>query len=141
MGTKRLYSYMDRAKVHEKSWCPARSMQYSYPTFPNKERHGKNKVTRTIAEDSSKDNSGCSNDGSKNASDRCSSGSSNDMDSYSTASFESDPSDVASSDGESDTDSSEPVESVSRSSPSKTGRQKTIQVCCQTLQYWCTCDQ
>lgn len=124
--TKRLYTYMDKDEIHEKSWCPARSMQYSYPTFPSKESHGKNKATKTIA------------DSSKNTSSRCSSSCSNEMDSYSTASFESEPSDDISTG--SDSDSSELMESVSRSSPSKTGRQKTIQVCCQTLQYWCTCD-
>ena len=58
------------------------------------------------------------------------------IDSYRSASFES-------SDSENDTQSSveeEKTESLEKVNISTTGRRKTIHVCCQTLEYWCTCD-
>ena len=55
--------------------------------------------------------------------------------SYSTASFES-------TDADSETDSSIVDEGHSVSSrTSCKGVRKTIQVCCQTLEYWCTCER
>lgn len=57
-----------------------------------------------------------------------------DEDSYSSF-FESEP------DMESFGESSESslMDSVSKTASPAAGRHKTIQVCCQTLQYWCTC--
>ena len=54
--------------------------------------------------------------------------------SYSSASFES-------TDGESEADSFiADEESANTPGFSSRGVRRTIQVCCQTLEYWCTCD-
>lgn len=54
--------------------------------------------------------------------------------SYSSASFES-------TDGESEADSFIADEkSASTGHTDSKGVRRTIQVCCQTLEYWCTCD-
>ena len=120
-SNKTLYTYKNTSKIHEKSWCPARSMQYSYPADPRKgrRRHRHTSTASSTASSAISSGKNCSSDMA---------------DSYSTASFESE---ASSSSGESDTDSSVLMGGISRS---KTGRQKTIQVCCQTLQYWCVCD-
>lgn len=125
-STKTLFTYNNRTKIHEKSWCPARSMQYTYPTSPSK--------------DSVKSK------GSKASSKNCSKSSSIDMDTYSTASFESEAAGSVTSSSGSESNSSDLVESVNSASfnksenLNKTGRRRTIQVCCQSLEYWCVCD-
>ena len=66
---------------------------------------------------------------------------SEEADSYSTASFESEDNELSYSSSFSSEDgsaSSSIQDSVGTSTPK--GKRKTIQVCCQTLQYWCTCD-
>ena len=61
------------------------------------------------------------------------------VESYTSASFES--SDPGSSHGDSDDKSSVYSEFASDEViTALTGKRKTIQVCCQTLEYWCTCD-
>lgn len=114
--TKTLYTYNQREQqaVHEQAWRPARSVKYTYPKT-KADRKAK-PHTKASAED----------------------------DSYSL-SFESEATDseVSSqcSDSELEGSVSPVMESVSRAgSPSK-GVRKSIQVCCQTLHYWCTCDQ
>ena len=117
-STKILYTYREdvKRKVHEKAWCPARSMKYAYPKA--KTSDVKSKVKKSMNE-------------------RTSSRSESVEASYTSASFES-------TDGESETDSFIDDEK-STSSPggmghSSKGVRRTIQVCCQTLEYWCTCD-
>lgn len=117
---KTLYTYKDQKKVQARAWRPARSMQYSYPqSKENKlsERAGsRGQVSRSASELQSP----------------------NTMDSYSNASFES---------SEFEEDIGRKSESSTESSSSRspvstialTGTHKTIQVCCQTLPYWCTC--
>lgn len=94
--TGKLYTYGSKSSqdVHPTAWCPARSMQYSYP---GTEKTARLSSTRSIR-------------------------------SASTASVRSEASSVVSG------GTSRPV------SPSKLGRPKSIQVCCQTLEYWCTCE-
>ena len=107
---------------NEKPWRPARAMQYSYP---------KSKET-TEAKPSK------TNKGSKDVT--IPSGSRASMESYSMSSFESaeasDLSEQSSLYSEQYSSDSEDVDSPAKGEP----RLKTIQVCCQTLQYWCTCD-
>ncbi len=111
-STKTLYTYKEdgKRKVHEKAWCPARSMQYAYPKAKSK---------------------------SKAVKERTSSRSESVEASYSSASFES-------TDGESEAGSfidDEEIASTPRvMGHSSKGVRRTIQVCCQTLEYWCTCD-
>ena len=109
---KTLYTYKNQSKVHTQAWRPARGMRYDYPKDPSA-------VAKKLAKKPSR------------ASSRLSS-----TDSYQSASFES-------SDSETDTQSSveeEKTESLDKVNIITTGTRKTIQVCCQTLEYWCTCD-
>ena len=120
-NSKTLYTYREdcKRKVHEKAWCPARSMQYTYPkakgsdTLKPKNKNIVNERSRTSSRSESVDTS------------------------YSSASFES-------TDGDSEGDSF-----IADEESASTGRmghagckgvRRTIQVCCQTLEYWCTCD-
>ncbi len=115
--TKSMFTYnTPRGKVnHERSWCPARNIKYSY--HPEKEgKTPKEKRTKKGGSDEASDYSSM-------------------MESYSTTSFES--AGTRSSSG-SQGDSSV-GESISQSASPEKGRHKTIQVCCQTLEYWCTC--
>lgn len=113
--TKTLYTYREdsKRKVHERAWCPARSMQYAYPKarVKHKVKNPENKTTSSRSEGVEA--------------------------SYSSASFES-------TDGESDADSfiadKEITSTPGRMGHSSKGVRRTIQVCCQTLEYWCTCD-
>lgn len=113
-STKTLYTYKDDAKkkVHERAWCPARSIKHTYPKAKlNTADPSKAKKTQNPRTTSS-------------------------LMSYSSASFES-------VDEDSETDSSivDEERSIGRTdSCSCKGVRKTIQVCCQTLEYWCTCD-
>lgn len=124
-STGTLYTYNKAQKaVHERAWCPARSMHYN--TVKSKGTQ-KPELSQPISR-SSVDGSGS-------------------VDSYSMSSFESEPESDAElkpemySNSSSESTGSSILESVSRAgSPSK-GKHKTIQVCCQTLQYWCTCEE
>ena len=97
--------------MHEKAWCPARSMQYAYP---------KSKVGNVKP---------------KAMKERTSSRSESVEASYSSVSFES-------TYGESEADSfiADEDTAVGGMGHSSKGVRRTIQVCCQTLEYWCTCD-
>lgn len=109
---KTLYTYKNQSTIHAQAWRPARSMRYDYPRDPSL-------AAKKSTEKSSR------------ASSRLSS-----VDSYQSASFES-------SDSENDSQSSveeDKNESLGKVNMETTGRRKTIQVCCQTLEYWCICD-
>ena len=111
--TKILYTYKEDGKrrVHERAWCPARSIKHTYP---------KAKLTDTKVK----------------SVDRRTTRSTSLEASYSSASFES-------TDVGSETDSSivdEDSVSSGTGDQSSKGVKKTILVCCQTLEYWCTCD-
>ena len=116
-STKTLYKYKEDGKrktVHEKAWCPARSMRYAYP------KANVNNVKPSKAK--------------KPMGERTSSRLESLEASYSSASFES-------TDGESEGDSFiDDENSASTPAGSSKGVRRTIQVCCQTLEYWCTCD-
>ena len=147
---KTLFTYKDSSKrcVHEKPWRPARSVQYGYP----KERSA----------------SSCqhSRPGSRSAASTAQS-TANNTDTYSNASFESEeeseqldisaqqssyndsllkerlfsqePGDVNSS---SDKSSEEEGSEVKVHAPiDGTGKLKSVQVCCQLVQYWCVCPE
>lgn len=112
-ATKTLYTYKEDGKrrVHERAWCPARSIKHTYPRAKLTDAKVKkvdHRTTRSTSLEAS----------------------------YSSASFDS-------TDVESETDSSivdkDDVSSGTGDQRSK-GVRKTIQVCCQTLEYWCTCD-
>ena len=113
-ATKTLYTYREggKRKVHEKAWCPARSMKYAYPM---KAKVGSVKPKATKERTNSRSESVEA--------------------SYSSASFES-------TDGESEADSFIADEDTAPGGMehSSKGVRRTIQVCCQTLEYWCTCD-
>ena len=98
--------------MHEKAWCPARSMQYAYPKA--KVGDVKPKIKKPVNEITSSRSESAKG-------------------SYSSASFES-------ADGESEADSSLDEESVNTPGLNSRGVRRTIQVCCQTLDYWRTCD-
>ena len=111
--TKTLYTYKEdgKKKVHERAWCPARSIKHTYP----KARLTDGKVKKQAP------NQKTAKSTSLEAS-------------YSSASFES-------TDVDSETDSSivDEVHSVCNGMSSHSLR-KSIQVCCQTFEYWCTCE-
>ncbi len=113
----KLYTYTDdhKTKVHPTAWCPARSMTYSYP------RHGTQMMpTRTQSR------------GSLRHSGRMSkSRESPDVSARS---------EVSSALSTSTCDSRSMSPRPSGQTNTSTGKHKTIQVCCQTLEYWCTCD-
>lgn len=118
-STKTLYTYIDDGKrrVHERSWCPARSVKYTYPkhkTTNGKAKKAKQKEAGSTSFDAS----------------------------YSSTSFESTDVDSGS---ESDSfivdeDRASAVSSGVDGGTRSKGVRKTIQVCCRTLEYWCTCD-
>ena len=113
-STKTLYTYPDDAKrkVHEQAWCPARSVKYTYPEHKMTDKKLKQKGTGLDA-------------------------------SYSTASFASSDSDTSGSESDSfieDKDRGSIVSGEVDGSARSKGVRKTVQVCCQTLEYWCTCD-
>lgn len=113
--TKTLYTYKEDSKrrVHERAWCPARSIKHTYPKTKLTDAAKVKKVDRRTIRSTSLEAS------------------------YSSASFES-------TDVGSETDSSivdEDSVCSGTGDQSSKGVRKTIQVCCQTLEYWCTCDR
>jgi len=144
-ANKTLYTYKDCSKrcVHEKPWRPARSVKYNYP----KERSSSCQHSRP---------------GSRSASSPKSTA--NYTDSYSNASFESEEEseqletsfqnssyndsllkehlqqEPGDSDSSSDESSKEEGSEVKVHVPiDGTGKLKSVQVCCQIVQYWCVC--
>lgn len=111
--TKMLYTYNQKQSVSDTPWCPARGIQYSYP----KSKETSQTRHKTKAETKDTSDSGAS------------------VESYSMSSFESEV--EADSEG---SNTSLVMESVSRTASPSKGTRKTVQVCCQTLQYWCTCE-
>ena len=113
-ATKTLYTYKEDGKrrVHERAWCPARSMKHSYPKDKLTDAKVKKVDHRTTKSKSLEA-------------------------SYSSPSFES--TDVG-SESESSIVDRDSVSSSRTGDQSSKGKRKTIQVCCQTLEYWCTCD-
>ena len=119
-ANKNLDTYKDDLKkIHKRAWCPARSMQYNYP---------QSKENKTLKLPSCRDEMPKPANGGQTP---------NSMDSYSNDSFESDEfeEDIGRSGDSTESSSSKsPVSTIA-----VTGTHKSIQVCCQTLQYWCTC--
>lgn len=113
--TKTLYTYKLRPKVHGQAWCPARSMQYDYPKDPMVAK----KLTNCPASHLSESPTATAS-----------------VKSYECESFESD----ASSNAHSLNGSIVGSETEVLTDIAVTGKRRTIQVCCQTLQYWCTCE-
>ena len=101
-------------RIHIKAWCPARSIKYDYP------KNNDINLKKSTGEIKSLDSTGSI------------------VDSYSNASFE--LSSPESKDISSNSSVSSIQESVNRSSSPK-GRLKTIQVCCKSIEYWCTCEE
>ena len=130
---KTLYKYKEvHKKIHERAWCPARSMQYSYP----------------LSEESKK--SELSIGGGrilKSGSRILSPITAYSMDSFSSTLLESEKyeEEVDHSDKDGGRRSERSTKSSSGNSAASavalTGEPKTIQVCCQTLHYWCTCEE
>lgn len=121
--------------LHSQAWCPARSFQ----TFPKATKHSLEKhKTRSIDDVDQKEENSYSfsfdeSDGGKYEEE------SDGGDSE--CNYEEEEEESYSFSESSTSSSSFAIESVSRTvSPSK-GIRKTIQVCCQTLHYWCNCDQ
>lgn len=100
------------SKVHLQPWRPARSMKYDYPKDPSADLTNgpSTKPTKRYSRQTS-------------------------IDSYKSASFESCDSETSDSQSSFEEDESPRIVSVTT-----TGTRKTVQVCCQTLHYWCTCD-
>lgn len=145
-ANKTLFTYKDVAKksIHEKAWRPARSLQYSYPEARLSTcKHSQPGSVATHSPNTT-----------------------HSLDSYSNASFESEDSDYQDSphkealykesphkdspptisDGMSSSSDSNCSEGESGNTQDKvhaplegTGRLKSIQVCCQVVQYRCTC--
>lgn len=127
-----LFTYTQKQEaIHATSWCPARTL-HKYKVNPHR-----SKPPRQGSRE--KDNSHSSKH----------SHSSDGMNDTYSLSFESEASvSHHSSDGndgnnlsDSFGSSSLTSSSVSRTESLTKGTHKTIQVCCQTLHYWCTCDQ
>lgn len=111
--TKGLYTYNHKPEaIHDVAWCPARSL-HGY----SKTKHEPKLPVKEAQE-----------------------GLDEEEDTYSL-SFESEASSQQHSSLDESSGSSELTGSVSRASSPSKGRHKTIHVCCQTLHYWCTCDQ
>lgn len=124
-ANKTLFTYDKMRKVHERAWRPARGVQYSYPQSNNGWKQKPAGGGRSKSESLKR---------SPNAT--------YSIDSYSNASFESEEfeEEVEGKSGSSTKSSSESADSEQEIAlPTVTGRHRTIQVCCQTLQYWCTC--
>ena len=118
--TKTLFTYNPnpREPPRNNKWRPARSVQYSYPTDPAiKQRNDKLAIesTQTL------------------------------QDSYSSSSFEEEEREEEREEGRevySEHDSTDGIGNKDDDdSLRKTGQLKTVAVCCQTLEYWCTCKQ
>ena len=107
--TKTQYTYKKRPKIHTRAWCPARGMKHAYPKDPAAVKKKTSRASSTLSESPS-------------------------VKSYESESFES------TSTSENSFIDSESEQSVDVAPMcSITGKRKTIQVCCQTLEYWCTC--
>ena len=117
-STKTLYTYGEDGKrrVHEKVWCPARSMQYEYPKAKVKPKNKKpvNETTGSRSE--------------------------NVEASYSSASFESTGTESEADSFIADEESACSNGMGCSAAAGGRGVRRTIQVCCQTLEYWCMCD-
>jgi len=111
--TKTQFSYKNQSKIHSKAWCPARRMEHGYPKDPRAPTPGKRPSTRTGVI------------GSRPPS----------AVSYESDSFESSSTTESESIDQSIVDSETENDKIGC-----TGRKKTIQVCCKTLEYWCTCN-
>ena len=111
-----LYTYnQKRSSLQELPWCPARTLH----------TYAKTKDSGCITPAAARIPIGSTCE---------------EEDSYSL-SFESEAESNTTSSHVSESSGSSVMDSVSRTvSPSK-GTRKTIHVCCQTLHYWCTCDQ
>lgn len=116
-----LYSYQPdpRRPPKGKKWCPARNtnpkrMPANLDRTMQRSLRSKNKLNMVVKLDES------------------------DRRSYSSCSFESDVSGNASKEcsPQSDRTSSSKIEGMSKTKR----RLKTIELCCQTLEYWCECD-
>lgn len=105
-----MFTYKRQSKIHEKPWCPARATKHDYPKDPATLTHNKTKQLL-----SSRPNSA------------------------STKSYESESFECATSSSEHSFVDTENEGSLELAPVIVTGKRKTIQVCCQTLEYWCTC--
>ncbi len=109
--TKTLYTYKKQPKIHTQAWCPARSTRHDYPKDPAAVKKKKtSKPNSTVSESPS-------------------------VKSYESESFESALSSSENSFTDNESEHSVDVAPLC----SITGKKQTIQVCCQTLEYWCTC--
>ncbi len=136
---KTLFTYKDASirHAHERAWRPAHSVQYSYPKEKLsccKHSHPPSVVSTTAQSPNTTANSNT----------------------YSNESFESEEDERRNTPPSSICDSLEDKESVQDFSLSEsssdtdgsskihaplegTGKLKSVQVCCQVVQYWCTC--
>ena len=106
-----MFTYKQPSKVHTQPWCPARATKHDYPQDPTTVMLKQKPKTPSIS---------TSNTPS--------------LKSYESESFES-----ATSSEHSFVESGTEQSVAESTSVNVTGRRKSIQVCCQTLEYWCTC--
>ena len=119
----------DAEPLHERAWCPARSITHSYPSA---EKVSKNSSQSQSGKAS---HSPIASPSQSSKASRSRHSSHSESNQSTTSSLSRPPRTVSSP-----MQSSRPPRAVS--SPmqsSSTARKKTIQVCCQTLEYWCTC--
>ena len=130
-STKQLYTY-NLEKPKRGIWCPARSVKYAYPSDPRKSSPDK---SRSLSHSPRHSTSHGSRARSRDASV---------SDSYSAFSSEEEEEEEEEEEGShtgTHSGASSPHLHLTHDDDrtGKEGKLKTVRLCCQTLEYWCTC--